>query len=342
MTGSTSQAPATQVVGMELLRPAMQSAFTRLHPQLTRVCNYHRGWCDADGTPVDGAEGGKSLRPALVFLGAAAAGGPPDEALPGALAVEMIHDFSLLHDDVIDNDRTRRHRPTAWTVFGVPPALLAGDALVGLATELLVEIPGDRGRRAALVLAATMRRLMAGQTDDLAFETRDDVTFGNYLTMAGAKTAALLSCSVAVGALLGGGDEELVAGMTALGEHLGLAFQLVDDLLALWGDPAVTGKPVLSDLRARKKSAPIVCALDSDHAGIPALRKYLNGRQDADEATLQHFADVIEQSGARAQVEAEAERHLHLTQATIDELPVSAPVASQLTALAEFVTRRSR
>ena len=326
---------------MELLRPGMQQAFTRLHPQLARVCNYHRGWCDAAGKPVDGADGGKALRAALVFLGAAAAGGGPAQALPGAVAVEMVHDFSLLHDDVIDDDRTRRHRPTAWTVFGVPPALLAGDALVGLATELLVEIPGERGRRAGLVLAGTMRRLMAGQTDDLAFENRDDVTFGEYLTMAGAKTAALLACSLTIGAGLAGGDEELSAGVTELGEHLGLAFQLVDDLLALWGDPAVTGKPVLSDLRARKKSAPIVCALDSDHPGIPALREYLNARHEPDERTLQQFADVIEQCGARARVEAEAEGHLQLTLAAIDTLPLPGTVAAQLTEIAEFVTQRS-
>jgi geranylgeranyl diphosphate synthase type I len=332
--------PTDAVPGMQLFRPALERTLDRLHAHLRLVAAYHRGWVDAEGRP-DTAGGGKAIRPALALLGALAAGRDPSAALPGAVAVELVHDFSLLHDDVIDDDRIRRHRPTAWTVFGVPSALLAGDALVALATAVITEVPGEPGRVAGRLLSDALQRLMSGQTDDLAFETRMDVTFADYLDMAGGKTAALLSCSCSIGAALAGGSDTLVSGLAEVGERLGLAFQLVDDLLAMWGEPSTTGKPVLSDLRARKKSAPIACALESRGARVDRLRGYLSSTGPVDDETLRDLATVVEAAGRR-RVEEEAGRQLAAAEQRLTDLALPPAADAQLRTMARYITRRDR
>ena len=174
-----------------------------------------------------------------------------------AVAVELVHDFLLLHDDIIDGDPTRRHRAAAWWVFGVGRAIIAGDTLLSLASHVLAERPGLR------VLTTAQLDLCAGQSADMAFEQRADVGVAECVAMAECKTAALLACACELGALAGGGDARQCRLLAELGRRLGLAFQLADDLLGIWGDPAVTGKPRSSDLANRKKSLPVVAALTS-------------------------------------------------------------------------------
>ncbi len=209
-----------------------------------------------------GGSAGKALRPALALLSARSAGASAERAAPAAVAVELVHNFSLLHDDIMDGDIERRHRPTAWTVFGVGPAILAGDALLALAQDILLETP-PYGVWAARCLSAAVQRLIAGQGSDLAFERRDDVQVEECLEMAGDKTAALMACACSIGVIYLGAPASLAMSLSGFGAHAGLAFQLTDDLLGIWGAPEVTGKPVGSDLRARKKSVPVVAALTS-------------------------------------------------------------------------------
>ena len=181
--------------------------------------------------------------------------------------MELVHNFSLLHDDIMDGDTERRHRPTAWTVYGVGAAILAGDAMLALAQDILLEDKAPQSLWAARCLSAAVQRLIAGQGADLAFERRDDVTLAECQEMAGDKTAALMACACSIGAIHVGAPPAVAMGLAGFGAHAGLAFQLTDDLLGIWGSPAVTGKPVRSDLRARKKSLPVVAALQ---AGTPA------------------------------------------------------------------------
>ena len=155
-----------------------------------------------------------------------------------------MHNFSLLHDDIMDGDTERRHRPTAWTVYGIGAAILAGDALLALAQDLLLEDSAPQGIWAARCLSAAVQRLIAGQGADLAFERRDDVTLDECLQMAGDKTAALMACACSIGAIHVGAPAGLAMGLAGFGAHAGLAFQLTDDLLGIWGAPEVTGKPV--------------------------------------------------------------------------------------------------
>jgi len=187
--------PAGVETARDLVGPALEAAVARLSPDIRPVAGYHLGLCDAAGKPTGAPAGGKALRPALTLLSARAAGAPAERAVPAAVAVELVHNFSLLHDDIMDGDTERRHRPTAWTVFGVGPAILAGDALQALANDLLLEGPPPQAIWAARCLAAAVQRLISGQGADLAFERRDHVSVDECLDMAADKTAALMACA---------------------------------------------------------------------------------------------------------------------------------------------------
>jgi geranylgeranyl diphosphate synthase type I len=331
----------------EIVQPEIRAQLDRIDERTRLIAGYQLGYWDAEGKPTTRG-GGKGLRPALVLLSARAAGRDARDGLPGAAAVELVHNFSLLHDDVIDNDLERRHRPTAWAAFGIGPAILAGDALLGLAGDLLSEAPRTNAAWGARCLSAAVRRLIAGQAADIAFESRTDVTLDECLTMARDKTAALLSCSATLGAILCGGPEELTLGLALYGDRLGLAFQLTDDLLGIWGEPAVTGKPVLADLRERKKSVPVVRALT---AGVPAsekLRDLYATPGDLSDTDLATAAALIEETGARDWTTKQADRLLTEALAELDRLtgpggtgtPELSGVHGELVAIAHFITGR--
>lgn len=338
----TVTTPTDLVVARDEVTPALQEAVGRLCQPMRTVASYHFGWCAADGTPDSIGGGGKALRPALALLSAQAAGGTASDGLAGAVAVELVHNFSLLHDDIMDGDAERRHRPTAWTVFGQGDAMLAGNALLALASEVLLDDSSPLAVWAHRCLLATVQRLIAGQHADLDFETRSDVELAECLTMAGDKTAALLSCSCAVGALLGGGDPATVLALTELGEHLGLAFQLVDDLLGIWGSPERTGKPVLADLAAGKKSVPVVAALATRTPAAEELRHLYPVAAPADEPRLRRCAELVEDTGARDWTQRRASDELAAAMASLDGVFVPEDIRQRLHDLAAFVTGRDR
>jgi len=278
--------------------PALRAAVDRLPDSMRVIAGYHLGWWDEHGRP-SGAEAGKALRPALVLLAARAVGGSAATALPAAVAVELVHNFSLLHDDVMDGDTTRRHRPTAWTVFGVNAAILAGDALLTLALDLLAGSGHPAAARSIRVLAEATQRLHDGQAADLSFEDRADVRLDECVRMARNKTAGLVGAACALGALFGGGDDAQVERLRLFGEDTGLAFQFADDELGIWGDPAVTGKPAHSDLANRKKSLPVVAALTSDTPAARELHALYRAGGPLSGPDLVRAAELVEAAGAR-------------------------------------------
>ena len=323
--------------------PALRRAVETLSPQMCRVAGYHLGWLDANGNEQPGGHG-KGVRYTLALLGAEAVGAPVETGIPGGVAVELIHNFSLLHDDLMDGDKERHHRATAWTVFGSSAAILGGVALLTLAEEVLLDLGTAEGAAAASLLTKGTARLVTGQTDDLEFETRTAVPLDECVTMAGNKTAALISASAAIGAVLAGAPPRTVTALAAFGEHLGLAFQLVDDLLGIWGTPALTGKPVLADLRAGKKTLPVSAAL---HAGGPAAAELADLLADGgdDDARFAREAELIELAGGRQWTATEAERQLALAQAQLANAGLARTdrareAAAELSAVAEFVVRR--
>ncbi len=325
----------------EQVDPALRAAVASLPRSIRRMAGYHFGWLNADGSPA-GGDAGKAIRPALVLAAAQALGGPAEPAIRAAAAVELVHNFSLLHDDVIDRDPTRRHRPTVWTVFGADNAILAGDALQALALRILAEDPHPAAAGAIARLSHCVIELCDGQHADCSFERRADVSLHECLTMAESKTGALLGCACAIGALYAGAEEAAVESMDAFGRQMGLAFQLIDDLIGIWGDPAVTGKTVGGDLAARKKSLPVVAALRSGTPAGGRLAGIYASEQPLGERELRAAADAVERAGGRDWAQMQAGDRMagaigHLSQAVRD-----GSRTGDLLALAELVTRRDR
>jgi geranylgeranyl diphosphate synthase, type I len=339
----------TAVAELVSVGPALRAAVDRLDPSTWTVVAYHFGWVDAAGRPSgsDASTGGKGVRARLALLSARAAGAPAEVGLPGAVAVELLHNYSLVHDDVMDGDVQRRHRRTVWAVFGVPAAILAGSALQSLALEVVLDPPTPAGAAAAELLGRTTRELIGGQFEDLAFERRSSVTVAECLAMADAKTGALIACSAAVGAVLAGASATTVAALETYGRRVGLAFQLEDDLLGIWGDPAVTGKPALADLRARKKSLPVAAALATGGPAAERLRDWLATPAPPPEHTvddlaeLRGVADLVQEAGGRAWAAAEARRQVVLAEQALGGAPVDPVVAGEMVALARSLLGRS-
>ena len=340
----TATIPAGVEPARDLVGPAIAAAVRRLSPDVQSVAAYHLGLVDASGQPVstDGRPGGtgQALRPALALLSTRAAGGAPERGVAAATAVELVHNFSLVHDDIMDGDTERRHRPTAWTVFGVGAAILAGDALLVLAQDILLEGPAPQGLWASRCLSASVQRLIAGQGADLAFERRDNVTLDQCLEMAGDKTAALMACACSIGAIYVGAPAELAMGLAGFGAHAGLAFQLTDDLLGIWGAPEVTGKPVRSDLRTRTKSLPVVAAATSGSQPGDELRALLASAEPLSEGDLLRAADLVEAAGGKAWAEAEADVQLTSAGKCLAETDMPADVRAEFAGIAEFITAR--
>ena len=336
----TAEAMALLARARSVVDPALRAAVDTLPDSMRLVSGYHLGWLEADGAP-SAVGAGKSIRPALVLAATTAVGGRPQDAVRAAAAVELVHNFTLLHDDVLDRDHTRRHRPTAWRVFGTTGAILAGDAMHSLALRVLAEDPHPAAAASVRRLADCVVELCAGQQADCSFEQRADVTLAECLTMAEGKTGALLGCACALGALYAGADAETADAMDAFGREIGLAFQLIDDLIGIWGDPAVTGKPVGADLAARKKSLPVVHALSSGTpAGAELAALYATGRP-LSPAELAAAADAVDRAGGRNWAQTESCDRMA---AAIAHLAAAVPDparADDLLALAELVTRRT-
>jgi geranylgeranyl diphosphate synthase type I len=269
------------------------------------MIRYHLGWVDADFAPAE-VDGGKRIRPVLLLMANEAQGGAWQQAIPAAAAIELLHNFTLIHDDIEDRDEVRRGRPTLWTLWDVPQAINAGDALFTLAYRALLRLhtrgvtPGDEMEAVNLFTEATLR-ITEGQCLDIAFESEAIVDEATYLEMIGGKTAALLGLACEMGAHLAGAPPAQRSALCDFGEALGKAFQMQDDLLGLWGDPARTGKPVGSDLRKRKKTLPILHGM----AARPELRELLLDAEVGEDDVPQAL-EMLEAAGSRAYTEAKA------------------------------------
>lgn len=323
----------------ELLDPALREAVARLDDHTRLVTSYHLGWCDRQGRPL-AANPGKAVRPGLVFLASEAVCGSPAPAVAGAVAVELVHNFSLVHDDLMDRDAERRHRPTVWAVWGDPTAVLVGDAMLSLAHEVLGESRSAYAADANHRLSVATRDLIRGQVLDVAFESRNDVGLDECLDMAAGKTGSLLAVSAELGAVLGGAPSNVRAAYRRYGMQLGVAFQIVDDLLGVWGHPQQTGKPVFSDLRSRKKTLPITWAIEHGGATGRALADWLADPADHTDADLRHAAGLLERAGARDWATGQARDRVARAGSALDEASPDSGHREQLDDLARFMIER--
>jgi geranylgeranyl diphosphate synthase type I len=245
----------------------MRACLSSPDPALTDyygMFHYHLGWADEHFAPAQ-VNSGKRIRPMLCVLACRAAQGDPLQAIPAAAGIELLHNFSLIHDDIEDNSPTRRGRPSVWKLWGVPQAINSGDgmfAIAHIAIDRLRQrgVPSERVLDVRGIFDRACLALTHGQCLDISFESRESVSVDEYVAMISGKTAALIGASTAIGATLAGSNA--VAHYETFGRELGLAFQIQDDVLGIWGDEARTGKPAESDVATRKKSLPVVYALE--------------------------------------------------------------------------------
>jgi geranylgeranyl diphosphate synthase type I len=275
------------------------------------MARYHLGYLDESMAAIE-APSGKRLRPALCFLVTEAGCGDWRPALPAAVALELVHNFSLVHDDIQDESLLRRFRPTVWARWGRAQGINVGDAILILAEQALIESDGldPRARLAALkLLNRACRDLCEGQYLDLLWESQLDVSVAEYLDMIDRKTARLFQCSAELGALCAGVSVSVQAEFAAFGRALGLAFQIADDLIGAWGPEAATGKTADLDVANRKKTLPAVLGLAARASsvaerlrGLFALDRRLTTEETAEATSL------LESLGARDQTVAYARR----------------------------------
>jgi geranylgeranyl diphosphate synthase type I len=311
-----------------LVVPALEEASRRLSPEIQPLVHHHL------------SAGGKYLRAGLALLSANAAGADEQVGLAGALAIELIHNFSLIHDDIIDRDEDRRHKPTVWAKYGVGPALIAGDALSNLAFQLLLEDPSALRVRAARRLADATQAMITGQAEDIASEQQPSLSVEECLRMEAGKTGALLACAASIGAVLAGADDSVVDALSAYGQHLGVAFQATDDMLGVWGDPSVTGKPVGNDLRLRKKTLLISIA------NAKGFEVFAEGTTSLDpeltDAEVAEAMVLLDECGARYETLEMAGEELRLALEALDGTAMVDAARAELTVLARFVIERDQ
>ncbi len=328
----------------------MRAAFPAAEDRVARfyqMLEYHLGWrdpqlCEATSDP------GKLIRPQLALLACQAAGGDPAQALPLAAGLQLLHDFTLIHDDIEDDSATRRGRPTLWSLWGLAQGINAGDGMFVIAHLALhrlheVGLPAERSLAVLRRFDEVILAVCEGQFLDIGFEGDLTITPEDYLAMIGRKTAALIAGSCELGALVAGAAPETVAALATFGESVGLAFQIEDDILGIWGAPELTGKPPAADLYRRKLSLPVVHGLA--HSPARAELAALYAQPTLDDAAVAQALAILDAAGSRAYCTEVAAQHHQAAFAAINQVDPAGSAAAaaardQLHALAESLIGR--
>ena len=330
-------------------KPLLSSIESELQKQISRfdtprtkpfheMLTYHMGWTGEGAGPE---ATGKRIRPLLVLLSTSACGADWQPALPAAAAVELVHNFSLVHDDIQDNSDKRRGRPTTWVKWGMPMAINVGDALFVMSNQAIIDLKGDYPAevvvKAAEILHNTCLELTRGQFLDMSYEERKDLSVEDYWPMIAGKTAALLSACCHIGALLGGGDEARQDAYRAFGHYLGLAFQVQDDILGIWGDEVLTGKSAASDLIEGKNSLPVLAGLGSNGQ---FAERWKRGPIRADE--VQQLARVLASEGGYETATEAARQMTDLALMSLREADPQGEAGDALFELADKLLKRNQ
>ncbi|MGQ9585163.1 MAG: polyprenyl synthetase family protein [Anaerolineae bacterium] len=345
-----------QALFLARIEQELQEALNAPHPDLTRhygMMRYHMGWADEELKPTQ-VNSGKRLRPLLCLETCAALGGDWQRALPAAVALELLHNFSLIHDDIEDRSPLRRGRPTVWKLWGVPQAVNVGDGMFALAhmtmEGLLARgVPSQHVLQAIRMFSQTCVALTEGQFLDMDMEGRLDVGMDSYLWMIRNKTAILLGTSCGLGAVLAEAEPAVVAACQHFGEHLGMAFQIVDDVLGTWGDELVTGKSASSDVRERKKTYPVAWALDllARSPDVPfasrcqRLRE-LYSQPSLDDGQVVEVLEIFEEMDARQKAEETAAEYHRMALAELHGVGLDEAKVPGLHWLASWLVQRVR
>lgn len=309
------------------------------------MMRYHMGWLDRNFHPQE-APGGKRLRPTFCLLACEAVGGSWRAALPAAAAIELIHNFSLIHDDIEDHSDTRRHRPAVWRLWGIAQGVNTGDAMWAISRLALYRLmkegyEEDRVLRVVQRLDDACLRMCKGQYLDIHFETVDAVSLREYRRMIEGKTAALLSASFAIGAMLGRATEDTTTSYGAFGRELGMTFQIIDDLLGIWGDPQTTGKSAASDILEKKKTLPVLYTLQWERERGRHELNQLYKRERLSREDVPTVLELLERADARTYAREQAKEHHHQALKHLEATRVENPAQETLRRITTILVDRS-
>jgi geranylgeranyl diphosphate synthase type I len=322
----------------------LKSLFEGRDLRLYNMMKYHMGWIDSQGETSRNGNNGKMLRATLCLLASESMSGDFKKALPVSAAIELIHNYSLVHDDIQDDDEMRRHRPTVWKIWGKPQAINAGSALKILANLSVLKlndlgVPREKQVEIFDILDTSCLEMIEGQYMDIDFESRDIISVEEYLKMIEKKTSALISGALKVGAALHLDNGKLEA-FEKFGKYLGIAFQITDDILGIWGNDTKTGKPQGNDIRKRKKSLPIVlCLQESDDKGKKQLLKIYRKNKVSNRGVAVVLKN-LEEIGARYFCQRQAKKYYEMAISEIERLPIKGKFPADYRQLSEFLIKR--
>ncbi len=329
---------------LEAIEEELQKQVARLDQPRTKqfhaMLTYHLGWTGEGAGPE---ATGKRIRPLLVLLAAASVEASPGwlHAKSAAAAVELVHNFSLVHDDIQDNSDKRRGRTTVWVNWGAPMGINVGDAMFVIANQAILDLaghyPAEVVVRAASILNNSCLDLTNGQFLDMSYEERKDLGIDDYWPMIGGKTSALLSVCTQIGALLGNAGEAEQEAYRLFGYHLGLAFQVQDDILGIWGDEALIGKSTSSDLVEGKNSLPILYALGK-HGKF--ADRWTQGPITIDE--VKAVAGLLEDEGGRSYAEEMSEKETQKALEYLDRANPHGEAGAAIRQLANMLLKRKQ
>lgn len=304
---------------------------------------YHLGWANENGDKIQ-LNSGKYLRATLTLLACDSVCNEFRIALPAAAAIELIHNFSLVHDDIQDGDEIRRHRPTVWKIWGKPQAINVGSAMKALSTLAVLKLSQAKIAPGKIIdvlkiLDESCLKMIEGQYLDIDFENRTDITVKNYLEMIERKTAALIECSLQIGAVLIL-DYDKIKPFKNFGKYMGIAFQTRDDILGIWGDYKKTGKPSGNDLKRKKKSLPVVYVLSNNNRNLK--REFLDifTKDNISDDDIYKILEIFEKIKAKQFCEQTTENYYNLALKEMMNLPVKANKLKHYREIVDFLIKR--
>ena len=312
--------------------------------EVRSLLRYHLGWEEANGTPANKNQG-KSLRSALCLLACEITRGRWKSAIPAAASLELIHNFSLIHDDVQDKDTTRRGRSTVWSIWGIPKAIIAGNAMRVLADQSLSNLSlhglnPELTLKAVSMLTERYTEMIEGQYLDMSFEQFNSISIENYLEMIERKTGALIQSAMFIGALIGSRNQGVAEAFGACGNLLGLAFQIRDDYLGIWGDPNIIGKPVGSDILRKKKSLPVIHAFQEAKGNSLVRLKQIYSSDQISATDLTDVLDIMRKLDSSSFVDNMAQSYASAAIEKLTGLELPSGAKSQIESVSHFFINR--
>jgi geranylgeranyl diphosphate synthase type I len=325
---------------------SLRDSLSQQHSDVYDMLRYYMGWVDENGRPHEAMEG-KALRPTLCLFACEAVGGALEMAMPSAVALEFIHNFSLIHDDIQDRDEIRHNRKTLWAVWGDPKALVAGNVLRVVADECLHQLLDsgldyDRALAAGTLLTEAYLEMIEGQYLDLQFEGRHDISMSDYLNMISRKTGALIRCSLNLGAVVGAQEQGVADAFKESGRAMGYVFQIIDDVLGVWGDEETTGKPVGADIRRKKNSYPVVYTMGRANDKDQKMLNEIYEKDELDDSDVDSVLAVMDRLDVKNQAQQEAEKYANVALESLAPVELSREARQEVEDLAHFLLVRDR